>query len=150
MRNHLKTHIHTVHKGHKDYKCESRGKSFSRAGSLKKHTNTVHEGHKDHKFGSFSQQAEIGHLNFGNTVNGSANLLHDHDPEQDHDGVEDLPEDLPEDLLEDLPEYLPEDFNEMTHQGDEFIDENRADIFVGYTEEEKECFAKENILTFQN
>ena len=40
----LKKHIHTVHKGHKDYKCKSCGKSFSHA-HLKKHIHTVHEGH---------------------------------------------------------------------------------------------------------
>ena len=45
----LKSHMHTVHEGHKDYKCESCGKSFTHQHSLKKHINTVHEGHKDHK-----------------------------------------------------------------------------------------------------
>ena len=45
----MKKHIHTVHEGHKDYKCVSCGKSYSVAGSLKKHIHTVHEGHKDYK-----------------------------------------------------------------------------------------------------
>ena len=27
----LKTHIHTIHEGHKDHKCESCGKSYSQA-----------------------------------------------------------------------------------------------------------------------
>ena len=38
----LKTHIHTIHEGHKDHKCKACGKSFSHAISLKKHTQTVH------------------------------------------------------------------------------------------------------------
>ena len=45
----LKEHIHTVHDGHKDYKCDSCGKSFPHAGYLKKHIRTIHEGRKDHK-----------------------------------------------------------------------------------------------------
>ena len=45
----LKKHIHTVHEGNKDYKCESCGKSFTVACNLKKHIYTVHEGRKDHK-----------------------------------------------------------------------------------------------------
>ena len=32
-----------------NYKCESCGKSFSSAQILKKHIHTIHEGHKDHK-----------------------------------------------------------------------------------------------------
>ena len=31
----------TIHEGHKDFKCESCGKSFSRAGSLKIHIHSV-------------------------------------------------------------------------------------------------------------
>ena len=46
---HLKKHIVTVHEGHKDYKCESCGKSFSQTEHLKTHIKTVHEGHKDYK-----------------------------------------------------------------------------------------------------
>ena len=42
----LKRHIHTVHEGHKDHKCESCGKSFSQSGSLKKHIHKVHKGQK--------------------------------------------------------------------------------------------------------
>ena len=45
----MKKHIHTIHEGKKDYKCESCGKLFSEAGTLKKHMHTVHDGHKDHK-----------------------------------------------------------------------------------------------------
>ena len=39
----------TVHGGHKDYKCESCGKSFSEAWILKRHSHTVHEGSNDYK-----------------------------------------------------------------------------------------------------
>ena len=45
----MKRHIHTIHESHKDYRCESCGKSFTQVGSLNKHIHTVHEGHKDHK-----------------------------------------------------------------------------------------------------
>ena len=55
----LKKHMHTIHEGHKDFKCESCGKSFSHAHTLKKHIHTIHEGHKDYKCvpcgNSFSQ-----------------------------------------------------------------------------------------------
>ena len=61
--NHLKSHIHTVHEGHKDYKCESCGKLFFRAGALKKHIHRLHEGHKDYKCEScgksFSQSGDL-------------------------------------------------------------------------------------------
>ena len=42
-------------KGYKDNKCESCGKSFSRAYTLKKHIHNVHEGHKDDKCESFDR-----------------------------------------------------------------------------------------------
>ena len=45
----LKTHIHTVHKDHKDYKCKSCGKLVTKATTLRKHIHTVHENHKDDK-----------------------------------------------------------------------------------------------------
>ena len=45
----LKKHIHTIHEGHRYKKCESCGKSFYDAGYLKKHIHTFHEGNKDHK-----------------------------------------------------------------------------------------------------
>ena len=35
--------------GHNEYKCEYCGKSYSKARSLKTHIHTVHEGHKDNK-----------------------------------------------------------------------------------------------------
>ena len=41
----LKKHIHTIHEGLKDYKCEFCGKSFSQAVLLKNHIYKVHEGH---------------------------------------------------------------------------------------------------------
>ena len=34
LASHLKTHIHTVHEGRKDYSCESCDKSFSQASNL--------------------------------------------------------------------------------------------------------------------
>ena len=45
----LKKHIHTIHEGYKDYNCDSCGKSFSHATTLRKHIHTIHEGNKDHK-----------------------------------------------------------------------------------------------------
>ena len=51
----LNKHIEAIHEGHKDYKCESCGKSLSGAGTLRKHIYTVHEGHKDHKCESCSK-----------------------------------------------------------------------------------------------
>merc|ERR1712150_27747 len=45
----LRNHIHTVHEGHKDFKCESCGKLFSQEGNLNTHIYTVHGGHKDYK-----------------------------------------------------------------------------------------------------
>ena len=39
----LKKHIYTIHEGHKDFKCESCKKLFSKAGNLKKHIRRVHE-----------------------------------------------------------------------------------------------------------
>ena len=48
-RGNLKTHIYTIHEGHKDHKCDSCGKSYSQAHKLKKHIHTIHESHKDYK-----------------------------------------------------------------------------------------------------
>ena len=45
----LETHLHTVHDGYKDYKCEFCDKSFSKARSLKMHIHKIHEGHKVYK-----------------------------------------------------------------------------------------------------
>ena len=45
----METHLHTVHDGYKDYKCDSCGKSFFQAGDLKRHHHTVHDGYKYHK-----------------------------------------------------------------------------------------------------
>ena len=42
-------HIHTVHEGQKDNKCESCGKLFSQAANLKRHIHLIHEGNKDYK-----------------------------------------------------------------------------------------------------
>ena len=54
----LKRHIHTVHYGHKDYKCESCGKAFSETRGLKTHIHSVHEGHKDRKSNHHTQKEE--------------------------------------------------------------------------------------------
>ena len=45
----LKKHIHTVHEGHKNHKCETCGKSFSALSSLKNHIRVIHEGLKNYK-----------------------------------------------------------------------------------------------------
>ena len=45
----MKKHFHTVHEGHKDYKCESCDKSFSQVSGLKRHIQTIHETQKDYK-----------------------------------------------------------------------------------------------------
>ena len=42
----LKRHIHECHK---NFKCNSCGKSFTRAYSLNIHIKTIHKGHKDFK-----------------------------------------------------------------------------------------------------
>ena len=58
-----KIHIHIVHEGHKDHKCEFCGKSFTQSGYLRIHIRTIHEGKKDHKCEScsksFSQAANL-------------------------------------------------------------------------------------------
>ena len=51
----LKKHIHTVHEGHKHYKCKSCTKSFTRQGTLKKHIHIVHEGYENFKCESCSK-----------------------------------------------------------------------------------------------
>ena len=38
----MKQHVHTVHEGHKDYKCDTCGKSFTQTKSLKTHIHNVH------------------------------------------------------------------------------------------------------------
>ena len=56
-------HIHIVHRGHKDYNCNSCGKLFSRAGNLKKHMKTIHEGERNHKCDSCERKfSELGRL----------------------------------------------------------------------------------------
>ena len=49
MAKNLKKHINTIHLGHKDYKCEFCGKSFSEAGSFKRHIQNKHDLCKDKK-----------------------------------------------------------------------------------------------------
>ena len=60
----LKRHIHTIHKGQKDYKCEScKDLSFSQSSSLKKHIRTFHEGQQDFKCESCGKTfSKSGHL----------------------------------------------------------------------------------------
>ena len=36
-------HIHIIHDGHKDYKCQYCGNFFSEAGNLRQHMNKVHK-----------------------------------------------------------------------------------------------------------
>ena len=45
----LKRHIKRIHEGHKDYKCDSCGKSFSVADDLKTHMNIhiINKGRRD-------------------------------------------------------------------------------------------------------
>ena len=45
----LKSHIYIVHEGHRDYTCDTCGKSFSQPQGLKRHKLGVHEGIKNHK-----------------------------------------------------------------------------------------------------
>ena len=42
----MRTHIYTIHEGHRDYKCDTCGKEFSQANSLRGHIRNVHEGAK--------------------------------------------------------------------------------------------------------
>ena len=51
----LKKHIRTIHEGHKDYKCESCGKSFSHANQLMRHIHGIHEDLIDYKCESCSK-----------------------------------------------------------------------------------------------
>ena len=49
LKHQSKKHIHIVHDGQKDYKCESCDKPFSEEGDLKRHKYTIHEGHKEYR-----------------------------------------------------------------------------------------------------
>ena len=59
----MKRHIHTVHEGNKDHKCDDCGKIFSSLQVLEKHLHRVHDGYKDHKCEScdksFSQAGNL-------------------------------------------------------------------------------------------
>ena len=46
----IRSNSDTVHDGYKDHKCYSCGKSFSQVGNLKTHIQTIHEGHKGRKY----------------------------------------------------------------------------------------------------
>ena len=49
QKRYLQKHIYTVHEDNKHYNCKSCDKSFTYPYNLKKHIQTVHEGHKDYK-----------------------------------------------------------------------------------------------------
>ena len=38
----MKTHIKTVHKGQRNYRCDSCEKTFTQSGDLKRHINIIH------------------------------------------------------------------------------------------------------------
>ena len=60
----LRTHIKNIHKGHKDYKCDSCGKSFSQSENLKRHIKILHEGQKNYKCDSCGKSfTQSGDLN---------------------------------------------------------------------------------------
>ena len=45
----LQQHIQIVHEGQRNYKCDSCGKGFARPSALKQHVKTIHEGIKNFK-----------------------------------------------------------------------------------------------------
>ena len=49
QKRYLQKHIYTVHEDNKHYNCKSCDKSFTYPYNLKKHIQTVHEGHKDYQ-----------------------------------------------------------------------------------------------------
>ena len=45
----MKRHIHTVHLGNKDFKCDSCSKCFASLQYLETHLHTIHDGYRDYK-----------------------------------------------------------------------------------------------------
>ena len=58
MANTLKNH-ETIHHNTKSvHKCKPCGKSFTQKGGLKRHIDTIHKGHKDYKCDSLENQSQ--------------------------------------------------------------------------------------------